>query len=343
MEPERSVVVGGSSAKVSQSFPSVRPARRHSRPRRRAVRRRAVGDDAARRPRRRGDQGRGPLRRRRRRPLRAAVPGGRGLALLRDVQPEQAEHLARPAPSRGIARVFEDLVRVGATPSSRTCAATSRRSCGSATPTSSTSTRASSAARSRASATTGPRARRGRVRLHAPGARGLAERDRRPGRAADEERALARRLLRRLRRRARDPRRRLARAARRPRRRHRPLAVRGGARAAHLHRHLGRLARLRARAARELGAPVDGAVPELRDAPTAGSSSPARSRRCGCGSARRSARARARHRRALRVVRATATATAPSSSPMLEPIFRRADHGRVARGAARPRASRARR
>ena len=42
-----------------------------------------------------------PALARRRRPLRAAVPGGRGLALLRDVQPQQAERLARPAPPRG--------------------------------------------------------------------------------------------------------------------------------------------------------------------------------------------------------------------------------------------------
>ena len=66
----------------------------------RAVRRRPVGDAAARRPRRRGDQDRGPGLARRRRPLRAALRRGRGLALLRDVQPQQEERLARPAPSR---------------------------------------------------------------------------------------------------------------------------------------------------------------------------------------------------------------------------------------------------
>ena len=66
----------------------------------RAVRRRAVGDAAARRPRRRGDQDRGPGERRRRRALRAAVPRGRGLAVLRGVQPRQAQRLAGPAQPR---------------------------------------------------------------------------------------------------------------------------------------------------------------------------------------------------------------------------------------------------
>jgi len=73
-------------------------ARGRSNRRRRAVRRGAVGDPPAGRPRRRGDQARGPLGRRRRGALRPAVPGGRGLALLRDVQPRQEERLARPAP-----------------------------------------------------------------------------------------------------------------------------------------------------------------------------------------------------------------------------------------------------
>ncbi len=52
-----------------------------------------------------------PARARRRRPVRAAVPGGRGLALLRDVQPEQESvSLDLRHPRR--AAVFEDLVRV---------------------------------------------------------------------------------------------------------------------------------------------------------------------------------------------------------------------------------------
>ena len=52
-----------------------------------------------------------PRSRRRRRPLRAAVPGGRGLALLRDVLPQQAQRLARPHATPRRAPVFEDLVR----------------------------------------------------------------------------------------------------------------------------------------------------------------------------------------------------------------------------------------
>ena len=77
--------------------------------RRRAVRRRTVGDDAARRSRRRRDQARGPRLGRRRRPLRAAAAGGRGLGLLRVLQPQQAQRLARPA-LRGGREVFLDLV-----------------------------------------------------------------------------------------------------------------------------------------------------------------------------------------------------------------------------------------
>ena len=88
-----------------------RAARGRPRARARAVRRRALGHAAARRPRRRGDQDRGPGVAGRRRPLRAAVPGGRGLALLRDVQPEQEERLARPPRTRARRAVFEDLVR----------------------------------------------------------------------------------------------------------------------------------------------------------------------------------------------------------------------------------------
>ena len=64
---------------------------------RRAVRRRPVRQRAPGRPRRRGHQDRGPARRRRRRALRPAVRRGRGLAVLRDLQPQQAQPLARPA------------------------------------------------------------------------------------------------------------------------------------------------------------------------------------------------------------------------------------------------------
>ena len=48
---------------------------------------------------------------RRRRALRAAVPGGRGLALLRDLQPQQEVGLARPAAPATARPVLEDLVR----------------------------------------------------------------------------------------------------------------------------------------------------------------------------------------------------------------------------------------
>ena len=67
-------------------------------------RRGPVGHDAAGRSRRPGHQGRRPVLRRRCLPLCAAVPGGRGLAVLRDLQPGQAEDLARPTPSRGARR-----------------------------------------------------------------------------------------------------------------------------------------------------------------------------------------------------------------------------------------------
>ena len=61
---------------------------------------------------------------RRRRALRAALPGGRGLALLRDVLPEQALRLARPPASR--ARRSSRTWCERPTPSTRTCAATAR-------------------------------------------------------------------------------------------------------------------------------------------------------------------------------------------------------------------------
>ncbi len=88
--------------------------------------------------------------------LRATLQRGRELDLLRVLQPQQAQHLARPAKSR-VACGARGPRRGPATRSSRTCAATNRRSSAFATATSSTSTRASSAARSRASAWTGPR------------------------------------------------------------------------------------------------------------------------------------------------------------------------------------------
>ena len=112
---------------------------------------------------------------------------------------------------------------------------------------------------------TGPRAAAGRLRLHDAGARRLDEPDRRPGRAADEERAVAGRPLGRVRVGDRGAGRALARPARRRRLRLRRLAVRHGAARADVRRHMGGVARVRAAAAAQLGAPVDRPVPELRD------------------------------------------------------------------------------
>ena len=118
---------------------------------RRAVRRGAVREPPPRRPRRRGDQDRGSRRGRRRRPLRAALRRGRGLALLRDLQPQQALHLARPQqPCRGRG-VFEDLVRVSDAVYSNLRGDVPAKIGASATATSPTSTRGSSAARCPAS------------------------------------------------------------------------------------------------------------------------------------------------------------------------------------------------
>ena len=225
-----------------------------------------MGDAAARRPRRRRHQDRGPDVRRRRRPLRPAVPAGRGLALLRDVQPQQAQHLARPAhtsagarssstSSRAVDVVFSNLRgdqpaqarphlrRTSATqPADRLLLAVGLRH---------------------------DRAARGggRLRLHDAGARRLDEPHRRARRPADEERALARRPLRRL------------------RRGDRASSRASGARAATASgcdcdislfetalaelMYVGTWAATRglraARARRELRAPVDRPVPDLRD------------------------------------------------------------------------------
>ena len=86
---------------------------------------------------------------------------------------------------------------------------------------------------------TGPRAARGRLRLHDAGARRVDGAHRRSRRAADEERALPRRSLRGLRLRARRARRPLASAPRRCRLRLRRLAVRDRPARALLRRRLG--------------------------------------------------------------------------------------------------------
>ena len=97
----------------------------------------------------------------------------------------------------------------------------------------------------------GPTRLGGRLRLHDAGARGLAEPHGRARRAPDEERALARRPLGRIRIRDRDARGHLAGPPRRGRLRLRRVAVRDGAPRADVHRPVGGDARVRAAAARE--------------------------------------------------------------------------------------------
>ena len=189
-----------------------------------------------------------PRSRRRRRPLRAALPGGRGLALLRDVLPQQAQRLARPlAPGRA-RPVFEDLVR-------------SRRR------------RLQQPARRRAREAAHPLRRprerqpghrvllalgvrhdraargRGRLRLHPAGLRGLDVAHRRARRPAGQDRPLARRHGDRLRRRAGAHERALGRAARRHRLRLRHLPVRDGDEPQHVRLDVAPLARLGAASA----------------------------------------------------------------------------------------------
>ena len=105
----------------------------------------------------------------------------------------------------------------------------------------------------------------GGLRLHHPGARGLDEPDRRARRAADEvagsrsSTSSAGYVVG-----ARARRRRVAGSPRRRRLRLRHLAVRGGARAAHLRRHLGGEPRLRPAPPRGVGASFDRPLPGLR-------------------------------------------------------------------------------
>ena len=173
------------------------PARRRPGPRDRAVRRRAVGDAPARRPRRRGDQDRGPLVGRGRGPLRPPVPGGRGLALLRDVQPQQEEHLARSPPSgrarrargsrpRGRRRLLEPARRPPEAAADHVRRPEGREP----------AHRLLLPLRLRHDRSAGGR---GRLRLHDAGPGGVDEPHRGARRAADEERALPRRPLGRLR------------------------------------------------------------------------------------------------------------------------------------------------
>ena len=124
---------------------------------RRAVRRRPVRQRAPGRSRRRGDQDRGPAGGRRRRSLRAAVRRGRGLAVLRDLQPQQAQPLARPRRPRRAARSSRTWSAVSRRRLLQPARRRARRRCASATTTSSTSTRASCACSLTGFGMTGPR------------------------------------------------------------------------------------------------------------------------------------------------------------------------------------------
>ena len=183
-----------------------RAARRHPRARDRAVRRGAVGDAAARRPRRRGDQDRGSGRSaatsaatsRRTRRARTRSSSRRSIATSRASRstcgtraatrvrgPRRASADAVFSNLRGdqpekLGLRYRDLEHVN--PSIVCCSLSGF-------------------------GMTGPRVAEGAYDYDAAGPRGLAEPDRRARRPADEERSLAGRLLRRLRRgaRARSP------------------------------------------------------------------------------------------------------------------------------------------
>ena len=157
-----------------------------------------LGTRAPGRPRRRRHQDRGPAHRRRRRPLRAAVPGGRGLAVLRDLQPQQAQpsrstcahpsgprrcsrtwcarrdavysNLRGDVPGQAAASRYDDLKHLN--PQIVCCSLSGF-------------------------GMTGPRARRARLRLHPAGHRRLDGPHRRARRPADQGGPVARRLLRR--------------------------------------------------------------------------------------------------------------------------------------------------
>ena len=138
---------------------------------------------------------------------------------------------------------------------------------------------------------TGPRAREGAYDYTIQGLAGWQSVTGGPDEPADEERPLARGLLRRLRRRARDRSRGVWRARRDGRGADVDLSLFEVA-LAQLN-YIGTWVASRGyepRAARELGAPVDGAVPDVRRPRTAGSWSRARSRGSGSSSATRSVR-----------------------------------------------------
>ena len=223
-----------------------------------------MGQRAPRRPRRRRDQDRGSAQSRRRGPLRAALPGGRGLALLRDVLPQQAQRLARshapggPRDLRGHRaqrrRRLQQPARRRAREAAHPLRRPRRRQPGD---------RVLCAHGLRHD---GPACRGGRLRLHPAGLRGLDVSDRRARRASRQDGALARRHVHRLRRGARADVRALGRAARRRRLRLRHLPVRDRDEPQHVRLDLAPLARLRAGALRELRSPLDRAVPELPDA-----------------------------------------------------------------------------
>ncbi len=122
------------------------------------------------------------------------------------------------------------------TPSTRTCAATSRRSSGSPTTQLKDVNPRIVCCSLSGFGMTGPRAAEGGYDYMMQGLAGWQSLTGEPGRAADEERALARRPLRRLRVGDRAARRDLARAARRRRLRLRRLAVRDGPARADVHR-----------------------------------------------------------------------------------------------------------
>ena len=220
----------------------------------------------------------------RRRPLRAAVPGGRGLALLRDVQPRQEERLAR-SPAPGGARASSRTSCGCATPCTRTFAATSRAKLGLTYDAAEGRQPGDRVLLAVGLRDDGPTRLGGRLRLHDAGARGLAEPDGRAGRASHEERAVARRPLGRLCVRDRDARGHLARATRRSRLRLRRVAVRDGPARADVHRPVGGDARVRAAAAAR--APLTRrSCPSRTSRPrTAGSSSAAAKQASGSGCA----------------------------------------------------------